>query len=63
MTDWCQLKQRLKREDSNNFCPNGGCEFVHIQADVRGNIADCTNDAYSGDNIQITSGDWLNAKL
>jgi len=60
-----QVKQRLVRTDYNNFCPSGGCDFIHIEASVpSGAIAtDCTNNAYSGDSLQITSGGWLDTKF
>jgi len=60
-----QVKQRLARSDYNNFCPAGGCDFIHVEASVpNGAVAtDCVNKAYSGDSLQITSGSWLDTKF
>jgi len=59
------LKQRLDRTNYANFCPDGGCDFIHIEASVPAGAApgDCTADAYSGDSLQITSGAWLNTQF
>jgi len=60
-----QVKQRLARTDYNNFCPSGGCDFVHVEASIPNGAVpvDCTNSAYSGDSVQISSGSWLDAKF
>jgi len=60
-----QVKQRLSRSNYNNFCPDGGCDFIHVEATVpSGAVAtDCVNSAYSGDSAQITSGSWLDTKF
>jgi len=58
------VKQRRQRSDYNNFCPNEGCDFVHVEANVpAGAAAECTAAAYSGDSIQVTGGNWLNMKF
>jgi len=59
------IKQRLSRSNYANFCPDGGCDFVHIEAAVPDGAVptDCTDEAYAGDSLQITSGSWLNTKF
>jgi len=59
------VKQRYSRTDYANFCPSGGCDFVHIDASVPDGAVptDCTDAAYSGDSVQVASGSWLSSKF
>ena len=57
------VRQRNVRSNYGNFCPNNGCDFVWVKANVPAGARDCTNAAYSGDSLQETNSNWYNMQL